>query len=168
MDRGSLVQSFRELGIRVTAQRIAVAEALADSTDHPTAQLLYDRVHARFPQITLGTIYNALALLEEKGFVQALTFENATRYDTNITPHANLVCVDCGRIVDVNDEDGMVKRLGENVTAASGFDLISQRVDFYGTCPDCRRSPGNPCGRASGRHGNDRHNNTSNSTAWQQ
>lgn len=139
MDRNTLAQSFRELGIRVTAQRLAVAAALADSTDHPTAQVVYERVRGSFPQITLGTIYNTLAMLEEKGFVQGLTFANGTRYDTNITPHANLVCIECGRMVDVNDDDELVTQFRQKVTDASGFDLVSQRVDFYGTCPDCRR-----------------------------
>lgn len=144
-----VAERFRELGIRVTAQRVAVAEVLANSDDHPTAQMVYERVRERFPQITLGTVYNTLAMLEEKGFVQALTFAGGTRYDTNVKPHANLVCIECGRMVDVDDTEGLVDRLRQNVMAEFGYSLLSQRVDFYGTCPDCRGGRSEPATAAS-------------------
>lgn len=144
MDRNKLAESFRELGIRVTAQRLAVAEALEASTDHPTAQVVYERVRDRFPHITLGTIYNTLSMFERKGFVQGLTFANGTRYDTNVTPHVNLVCVECGRIVDADDDDDALARFREKITETCGFTLVRQRVDFYGTCPDCHRATTRP------------------------
>jgi Fur family transcriptional regulator, peroxide stress response regulator len=137
MDRNDLVTRFRQLGIRVTAQRVAVAEVLASSKDHPTAQEVFERVREHFPHITLGTIYNTVNMLTEKGFVQALVFANGTRYDTNLLSHANLVCVDCGRIVDAHDDDGVVTRLRDRVKTSNGFEVIGQRVDFYGVCPDC-------------------------------
>jgi Fur family peroxide stress response transcriptional regulator len=143
-DQSKLAESFRELGIRVTAQRLAVAEALEASSDHPTAQVVYERVRLRFPQITLGTIYNTLAMLEERGFVHALTFARGTRYDTNVTPHVNLVCVECGCIVDADDEEDALARFREKITAACGFTPVRQRVDFYGTCPDCQRAASRP------------------------
>jgi Fe2+ or Zn2+ uptake regulation protein len=49
-------------------------------------------------------------MLTEKGFVQALVFANGMRYDTNLLSRANLVCVDCGRIVDADDDEGVVTR----------------------------------------------------------
>lgn len=137
MDRGDLAGKFRQLGIRVTAQRLAVAEALVAARDHPTAQQIYERVREHFPHITLATIYNTVSVLEEKGFVQPLMFANGTRYETNLMSHANLVCVECGRIVDAADEEGAVTRLREKVTRNCGFEVIGQRVDFYGTCADC-------------------------------
>jgi Fe2+ or Zn2+ uptake regulation protein len=97
-------------------------------------------VREHFPQITLGTIYNTVNMLTEKCFVQALVFANGTRYDTNLLSHANLVCVDCGRIVDADDDHGMVTRLRDQVKTSNGFEVISQRVDFYGMCQDCLKS----------------------------
>jgi Fur family peroxide stress response transcriptional regulator len=139
--QGELIDTFRHFGIRLTAQRLAVAEVLINSTDHPTALQVYDRVRERLPHITLGTIYNTMSTLAEKGFIQPLLFANGTRYDTNLHSHANLVCVSCGRIVDADDKDGTVTRLREQMTTASGFQLLSQRLDFYGTCPDCLAKP---------------------------
>jgi Fur family transcriptional regulator, peroxide stress response regulator len=131
-----LIETFKRLGIRVTAQRLAVAKVLATAKDHPTALEVFDRVRGVFPHITLATIYNTVAILEEKGFVQALVFPNGTRYDTNLMSHANLVCLECGRIVDADDEEGVITRLRDKVRTR-GFEVIGQRVDFYGMCSEC-------------------------------
>lgn len=156
MKTPDLASRFRSLGIRITAQRLAVAEVLVGSRDHPTAQEVYDRVRERFPHITLGTIYNTVSMLEKKGIVQPLRFPNGTRYDTNLMSHANLVCIQCGRIIDADDEDGVVTRLREKVKTTSGFEVIGQRVDFYGTCRECRTMTGGRrtrSKRTSGREG---------------
>lgn len=128
---------MRRWGIRVTAQRLAVAEVLVDSRDHPTAQEVYQRVRARFPHITMGTVYNTVNTLANSGFIQPLPFPSGTRYDANPTPHANLVCIQCRSITDVPDDQGTLDRLREQVAGQSGFQVISQRVDFYGFCPRC-------------------------------
>lgn len=128
---------MRRWGVRVTAQRLAVAEVLAESDDHPTAQEIYQRVQARFPHITMSTVYNTVNILAKSGFIQPLSFADGTRYDANPSPHANLVCLQCGSITDALDTDDVMSRLREQITTHSGFQVISQRVDFYGLCPQC-------------------------------
>jgi Fur family transcriptional regulator, peroxide stress response regulator len=96
-----LIDQLRHWGVRVTAQRLAVAEVLMDSSDHPTAQDVYDRVQARFPHITMGTVYNTINTLAGKGLLQPLPFPDGARYDINASPHVNLVCLRCGSIEDV-------------------------------------------------------------------
>ncbi len=142
MNREEIVKNFRRLGIRVTRQRLAVAEVLVNSEDHPTAQEVYQRVRAVFPQIALGTIYNNIGILIESGFIQSLSFGEATRYDANLAPHANLVCVRCGDITDASDEGGGVTNLRENLCSRIGFQAVSQRVDFYGVCARCAADSG--------------------------
>lgn len=138
--RSDLVSRLKGWGVRVTAQRLAVAEVLANSTDHPTAQEVYERVASDFPHITLATVYNTMSILTEKGFVQPLLFPSGTRYDANPSPHANLICIQCGGIEDADmDEESVVFRLREGVTAARGFLVMGQRLDFYGVCSDCSR-----------------------------
>lgn len=140
-DREGLIQEMRGIGLRVTAQRLAVAEVLANSEDHPTAQEVYERVQARFPHITMGTVYNTMNTLATNGLIQPLPFADGTRYDANPQPHANLVCVQCGSIIDAHDDEGMMERLRENVTRGRSFQVISQRVDFYGLCRRCAARP---------------------------
>lgn len=132
-----IVEELRRCGVRVTAQRLAVAEVLVNSRDHPTAAEVYDRVRAEFPHITISTVYNAINVLARTGLVQPLAFSEATRYDANPASHANLVCTRCGTIRDAVDGDECIGRLREQVSSVEAFKVMSQRVDFYGLCPDC-------------------------------
>ncbi len=134
----TMIETLRERGIRVTAQRIAVAEVLAAALDHPSAQDVFERVKRRLPHITRATVYNTLRVLSEKGLVQPLHFRNGTRYDGNPLPHANLVCVRCGAITDADiDENDAITRLSTALAESSGFRIIGQRLDVYGFCPRC-------------------------------
>jgi hypothetical protein len=55
MERARLAEELRRRGIRVTAQRLAVAEAVVGTHEHLTAQEIFERVRERFPHITIGT-----------------------------------------------------------------------------------------------------------------
>lgn len=137
LSRAELIQEMRRRGIRVTAQRLAVVELLAGTEEHLTAQEIYRRLQQRLPHITMGTVYNTLDALAKGGFVQPLPFPQGTRYDANPAPHANLICMHCGSIVDVPDADGTIQRLRETVAHTARFHVESQRVDFYGLCAGC-------------------------------
>ncbi len=142
MNREQILTALRRLGIRVTRQRLAVAEVLVNARDHPTAQEVCERARVTLPQISLGTIYNTIGILINSGFIQSLSFGEATRYDANLAPHANLVCVRCGAITDARDEDGGITNLRENLCSRIGFQAVSQRVDFYGVCARCAADSG--------------------------
>ncbi len=137
LSRAELIQEMRRRGIRVTAQRLAVAELLAGTDEHLTAQEIYRRLQQRLPHITMGTVYNTLDALAKGGFVQPLPFPQGTRYDANPEPHTNLICLCCGSIVDVPDMDGTIQRLREAIARTTRFRVESQRVDFYGLCARC-------------------------------
>ncbi len=132
-----LVGQFRRVGIRVTAQRLAVAEVLAASQDHPDARTVYERAHARIPHITRATVYNTIRTLERAGLVQTLSFPAGNRYDANLAPHANLVCVECGSVEDADVEGAGIRRLRDRIVRKTAFQVRSQRVDFYGVCVKC-------------------------------
>jgi len=121
---------------------LAVAEILVNARDHPTAQEVCERARVILPQVSLGTIYNTIGVLINSGFIQSLSFDEATRYDANLAPHANLVCVRCGAITDAPDEGGGVTNLREQLCSGIGFQAVSQRVDFYGVCARCAADSG--------------------------
>ena len=128
---------LKQLGIRVTPQRLAIAEVVINSGDHPTVKEIYDRVKAFFPYVTLATVYSTLDLLERAAIVRALPFQRQSRYDANLSPHANLVCIGCGTVVDADVGQNMVAELGAILESQAEFEVASQRVDFYGWCSGC-------------------------------
>jgi Fur family peroxide stress response transcriptional regulator len=132
---------LRQLGLRSTPQRLAIVrEVFARS--HPTVGEVYDSVRSRFPTIGLQTVYNTLHTMTRRGLVAELPFSSATRFDANMTPHANLVCRDCGRIEDAQFGPDHLDTLLQHLTQATGFARDGQRIDVYGLCRRCAAQPG--------------------------
>jgi Fur family peroxide stress response transcriptional regulator len=132
-----LADRLKRWGIRLTPQRLAIAEVVINSSDHPSVQQIYERVSEKFPYITLATVYSTLAVLEKNGLVQELPFQKLSRYDANLAPHTNLVCVSCGAVMDTEIGQDKIARLRDELNNKAEFEIASQRVDFYGWCPQC-------------------------------
>ena len=133
-----LVAKLKPLGLRLTPQRLAIAEVVANSADHPSVRDIYERVRDFFPYVTIATVYSTLDVLEQAGVVRQLPFQRLSRYDANLSPHANLVCIGCSQVVDADVGEETISELLEQVIRESDFQVSSQRVDFYGWCSGCR------------------------------
>ena len=81
-----LVARLRPLGLRLTPQRLAIAEVVVNSADHPSVRDIYERVRAFFPYVTIATVYSTLDVLEKAGIVRELPFQRLSRYDANLSP----------------------------------------------------------------------------------
>ena len=132
-----LVARLKPLGIRLTPQRLAIAEVVVNSADHPTVREIFERVRDFFPYVTLATVYPTLGVLEQAGIVRELPFQKQSRYDANLSPHANLVCLGCGAVVDADVGQESVAELQQAIGQNTDFHVSSQRVDFYGYCEGC-------------------------------
>lgn len=133
-----LLAALRAAGLRLTAQRRAICQALAHDPTHPTAQALFDRLRPQFPSLSLATVYNTLNTLEQAGLIHEIgtAGDNALHYDADPTPHINLICTACHRIDDHSAE--ALAGLAEQVARTSGYDLRGARLAYYGLCPTCR------------------------------
>ena len=134
---------LKPLGIRLTPQRLAIAEVVVNSADHPTVRQVFERVRDFFPYVTLATVYSTLGLLEQVGIVRELPFQKQSRYDANLSPHANLVCLGCGAVVDADVGEDRVAELERAISQRGDFQVSSQRVDLYGFCEGCAQGAGN-------------------------
>ncbi len=107
------------------------------SRSHPTVGEIYDSVRRGFPTIGLQTVYNTLHMMAQRGLVTELPFSSASRFDSNMQPHANLVCRNCGRIEDAEFVPGDFDTMLGRVVHATGFAPDGQRIDVYGLCRSC-------------------------------
>ena len=76
-------------------------------------------------------------MLENAGIVRELPFQEQSRYDPNISPYANLVCVGCASVHDAKVGQDMVSNLRKRWEVCSDFQFSGQRGDFYDWCPNC-------------------------------
>ena len=132
--------AHRESGLPVTTQRRAVFEAILDRTDHPTAEQLYRAVHGQLPQISRMTVHRILGTFVSLGQVaKACHPGSAARFDPKLGQHHHLVCLDCGRIMDV--EDPRLNHLPWPKVNPREFQIEGYHVHFRGRCARCRQKP---------------------------
>jgi len=134
------VTALRANGHRLTPQRLAVLRVLAESRDHPSVEQVYKEVRRLHPMISRATVYKTVETLKAMGQVLELEFSGASnRYDgRRVEPHPHLFCRGCGSIRDL--ELPALMREATEVAEKTGYELLGHRLDFYGLCPDCRRS----------------------------
>ena len=129
-----LVDRLRDRGWRLTAQRRVIAETMTGDHVHLAADEVFQRARQVLPEVSLATVYNTLNELVALGEVVELPHaDGRKRYDPNAHErHHHLVCVDCGRMLDV--------LAGDPALAADqrhGFEVLDTAVTFRGRCPDC-------------------------------
>ena len=137
MNRKDLAKIFRKNGYKATPQRLAIFEIILSSNEHPTAEQIYNEISKKFPSISLSTVYQVLHLLQDIGQITELKFGNqSSRFETNKTPHINLICPICGKIEDYSSNN--VLQFWSKLKKEFDFEPLSQRIDVYRNCDLCK------------------------------
>jgi len=132
-------ERFRRSGYTLTSQRKAVLEALGESRGHPSAEDVYLLVKKKNPRVALGTVYQALSVLEEIGVIGAKHWsESPTRYDLNVEPHLDIRCLGCGAVSEIPGVG--LGDLEDRLRAATPYEVTHAAVVVEGLCPACRAS----------------------------
>ncbi|HEX3596157.1 MAG TPA: transcriptional repressor [Polyangiaceae bacterium] len=98
----ALQQKLRSKGIRPSAHRLAVAEYVLATTEHPSAEQVLERVKRKFPLLSRATVYNTLNLLVEKGLLRELVLsEGKVVFDPKLDRHHHFIDDDTGQIEDI-------------------------------------------------------------------
>jgi len=132
----AFVTTCRAGGYSVTPQRLALYRELVSSDQHPSPEILFDRVRASMPTLSLATVYKAVDTFRALGIVADVSpLNDRMRLDGNLEPHHHLVCVDCRKVVDLGSDlrDGLTIS-GDQ---AAGFEVFTHSVQFFGRCSAC-------------------------------
>ena len=128
--------AFRNKRAPLTLQRLAVYEELAGRRDHPSAESLYGSLKARYPSLSLATVYKTLQTLHGMGLVARVDSpNNQARFDADVKTHHHAICGGCGRIVDVYDPRLDALALPET----PGFEVAGFSVHLSGLCSACAK-----------------------------
>ena len=129
---------LRAAGLRVTAQRVAVLDALALSP-HATAERVYDAIRARVPGIALQTVHQVVTDLTRAGLVQRVSLAGASSARYELLEHADnhhhIQCIACGRVEDVPCTLGHAPCL--TPAATHGMRVVEASITFRAICSDC-------------------------------
>ena len=70
----TLIERSAKKGLRMTGQRVVIAEILEEAQDHPDVEELHARAVTRDAGISIATVYRTVKLFEEAG----MRMRNAT------------------------------------------------------------------------------------------
>jgi Fur family ferric uptake transcriptional regulator len=133
-----LKKIIRDMGLKVTVQRLAILKALNQGKAHRTAQEVFEVVIKALPDIGFATVYRFLRDLSEAGYVTELRMgKRGTCYELKTsTHHDHITCTHCGKIVEFFNAD--LERLQELIAFNNGFILTSHELELFGICADCK------------------------------
>jgi len=131
------ISRSKELGIKVTPQRIAIYKELASTDQHPSTENIYKKIKDYYPNISLTTVYRTLETFEKLGLISVVNvLYNAARYDANLDPHHHIVCTQCKKVEDIYDES--LTNLDVSDKTLGDYRIEGYSVLLSGVCSTCR------------------------------
>ncbi len=122
---------------RKSKQKEAIFRVIKGTTSHPTADWVYEQVRKEITNISLGTVYRDLKLLQKEGHILELAFNShQSRFDGDIENHYHFRCERCGFIFNVDEP--VDEEIDEREARRTGFKVFNHRLEFRGLCADCQ------------------------------
>ncbi len=126
-----------DAGLAATHQRLVIYRTLVESKDHPSPELVFDRVREEIPSISQATVYKNIRTFVDIGLLREVNrLHQTNRLDANLDRHHHLICVRCEKVTDLYDDQLDGARAREE--SPGGFQVLNYQVEAYGVCPDCQ------------------------------
>ena len=120
-------------------KRDAILAYLKESTEHPSAEMVYAGLKPEIPDLSLGTVYRNLSLFKQQGLAMSLgTVSGVERFDGNTSPHVHFICNGCDAVSDLWEVE-IPAALSSNAAQCTGGCVTGCQLTFSGTCRNCLR-----------------------------
>ncbi len=140
------MERLRSQAGRVTQSRQTVLEALRQLHRPSTPKQIAEATGRQ--GCDLATVYRSMALFERMGLVHRIDLgDGLARFEiADADPHGHhhhhLVCRQCDRIVKL--DDCILAEVQSQLARDHGFENITHRLEFFGTCPVCQKARPSP------------------------
>ena len=135
---GAIIESLREVGYRLTPQRMLIVSIIHDSRGHVTAEEIHARVKEHYPFVDISTVYRTLQLLKRLRIVSETDLGGGSvQYElTDRQRHHHLVCRRCARTLALDDE--VIEPLRARILEKHDFQADTEHFAIFGICGRCR------------------------------
>ncbi|QLY31309.1 Fur family transcriptional regulator [Nocardia huaxiensis] len=129
-------ERLRAVGLRVTAPRVAVLDAVANAP-HSDADGVAVKVRETLGSVSTQAVYDVLRACVGAGLLRRIEPAGSPAlYEARTGDnHHHLVCRNCGMVVDIDCAVGAAPCLEPD--QSHGFVIDEAEVVFWGLCPDC-------------------------------
>jgi Fur family ferric uptake transcriptional regulator len=133
--------SLRARGLRISASRRTVVEALFAADGPGGAEQIAAGLGGRRPASDLGSVYRNLDALERAGLVRHVhAGHGAGRYALVTRQEGGYAACECCGVLQPLDAEALV-RVEAIVAAATGFEARLVHFPIVGRCPSCKPTP---------------------------
>ncbi len=126
---------FRSNVSRNTYQMQKISQYLRGVKSHPTAEEVYNYIRREIPTISLATVHRNLKKLAEQGIIRKFEVNKEYHYEADMCRHQHLICIRCGRIVDIFEED--ISDYALKRARRKGLVVDCVNIIFKGRCKEC-------------------------------
>jgi len=138
MTKESIIRKLKEKGLRLTSQRLAIVDVLVRKGHlHPSAHFIYREAKKKGFHLSLSSVYANIKELSRHGIIKSLEFDGTeNRCECNLDEHINLMCEQCGMIIDYDAPVSLDQR---SVAEKTGFMITRSSLEYYGYCGKCTK-----------------------------
>lgn len=127
---------LRAAGLKVTAPRLTILEALEVDRRHPTVEMVYESLKEQHPSLSLSTVYCTLETFLQKGLVRRITGRGGKlRVDGTTQDHDHAICRACGEVFDV--DPNLIARPAAPPELPDGLRVTNLYVEYEVLCDRC-------------------------------
>lgn len=124
--------------MKYSKQRDLILDYIVNSSEHPTAEMVYKHVKKTIPNISLGTVYRNLKVLCENNMIRKIVDVNKIdRFDNVKNNHCHLQCLKCHKLIDIDEH--LSNEASALIQTTTKHDIVSHQMMFIGICNDCKK-----------------------------
>jgi len=136
-----LKELLKRRKLKFTKQRELILKTLYNNQGHHTPEDILLILKDKYPEVNIGiaTIYRTLALFEEEGLAESISFgKDGKKYEIGHKEHHDhLVCSNCGKIIEFIDD--AIELRQEEVAKKYNFKMVTHIMKIVGICDECQK-----------------------------
>ncbi|MDK2945577.1 Fur family transcriptional regulator [Geotoga petraea] len=131
-DKDKIVNILNGYNIKVTPNRLKVAEVILNSKKHPSIDEIHTTLTRNGKNISFTSVYNIIKMFQSAGIVKEIKSKDRSRYDANTKPHSHFICKKCGKVIDIEDDLKL-----EFPKYVNSMKVDSIEINYFGVCNEC-------------------------------
>ena len=129
-------ERLRAAGLKATAPRLTILEALETDRRHPSAEMIFESLKDSSPSLSLSTVYQTLETFLQQGLVRRISGAGGKlRVDGTVQDHDHAICRGCGAVFDVDPQ--LITRPRPPASLPEGLQVKNLFVEYEVLCSEC-------------------------------
>ena len=146
LDADQIARTLNDRGLRLTRQRRAVLDAVAEASSSVSPLQVFDAARARCPELGLTTVYRTLEVLSEIGALRRVHGpDHCEAFVSAGAAHGHtVVCARCGGVQEFTDCH--MQSVVDAAAEQTGYRITEHFLQLSGVCPACAAAGTAPAG----------------------